>query len=55
MTFAGKIHAAKRAALLADYFFTHDPGLYEVFRQACLESGRDPGPALNAGPVADKN
>ncbi len=41
--------AARRAARIADYFFTHDPDLYEVFRQAGIELGKDPGPWANCG------
>lgn len=36
--------AARRAARLADYFFTHDPDLYAVYREHCLARGHDPGP-----------
>ena len=36
--------AARRAARLADYFLTYDPALYQVYRDACLALGHDPGP-----------
>lgn len=41
--------AARRAARIADYFYTAEKPLYEIFRQAAIEGGRDPGPWRNIG------
>lgn len=41
--------AARRAARLADHFYTSDVALYDVFREEAIKLGRDPGPAPNIG------
>jgi alkanesulfonate monooxygenase SsuD/methylene tetrahydromethanopterin reductase-like flavin-dependent oxidoreductase (luciferase family) len=41
--------AARRAARIADNFYTPDPALYEVFRQEAITLGNDPGPWANIG------
>ncbi len=41
--------AARRAARLADNFYTPNPELYQVFRDASIERGHDPGPWANIG------
>lgn len=41
--------AARRAARIADYFYTGDGSLYPAYRDACLELGYDPGPWRDIG------
>lgn len=41
--------AARRAARIADHFYTAEKPLYDIYRQAALEAGRDPGPYRNIG------
>jgi alkanesulfonate monooxygenase SsuD/methylene tetrahydromethanopterin reductase-like flavin-dependent oxidoreductase (luciferase family) len=41
--------AAKRAARIADYFYTAEQPLYDIYRQAAIEGGRDPGPWRDIG------
>lgn len=41
--------AARRAARLADYFYTSDASLYEQYRQEARRLGRDPGPWADIG------
>ena len=42
--------AARRAARLADHFYSNDTALWDVFRQARREQGNDPGRAPDLGP-----
>lgn len=42
--------AARRAARLADHFYSNDTALWDVFRSARKERGEDPGPAPELGP-----
>ncbi|MBA6413067.1 LLM class flavin-dependent oxidoreductase [Parahaliea sp. F7430] len=41
--------AARRAARLADNFYTPDESLYKVFREEAIKLGRDPGPWSDIG------
>lgn len=41
--------AARRAARLADYFYTPNQSLYNVFREEAIKLGRDPGPWKDIG------
>jgi alkanesulfonate monooxygenase SsuD/methylene tetrahydromethanopterin reductase-like flavin-dependent oxidoreductase (luciferase family) len=43
--------AARRAARIADGFFPTAPALWDVYRQACIEAGRDPGPQPVRSPL----
>jgi alkanesulfonate monooxygenase SsuD/methylene tetrahydromethanopterin reductase-like flavin-dependent oxidoreductase (luciferase family) len=42
--------AARRAARLADHFYSNDTALWDVYRGASQELGHDPGPAPELGP-----
>lgn len=42
--------AARRAAHVADYFYTDSRALYGYYREESLRLGRDPGPWPNLGP-----
>jgi len=41
--------AARRAARVADYFYSGEAALYEAYREECLKLGRDPGPFRDIG------
>ncbi len=41
--------AARRAARIADYFYTGEGALYEVYRAEAIRLGRDPGPWRDIG------
>jgi alkanesulfonate monooxygenase SsuD/methylene tetrahydromethanopterin reductase-like flavin-dependent oxidoreductase (luciferase family) len=41
--------AARRAARIADYFYTAERPLYEEYRRCALAAGRDPGPWRDIG------
>jgi alkanesulfonate monooxygenase SsuD/methylene tetrahydromethanopterin reductase-like flavin-dependent oxidoreductase (luciferase family) len=41
--------AARRAAHVADHFYSGEAGLYEAYRDECLKLGRDPGPFRDIG------
>jgi len=41
--------AARRAAHIADHFYSGEAGLYDAYRDECLKLGRDPGPFRDIG------
>lgn len=41
--------AARRAAHIADHFYSGEAALYEAYRAECLKLGRDPGPFRDIG------
>ena len=41
--------AARRAGRLAEYFYTEDSALYDVFRDEAIKHGSDPGPWADIG------
>jgi len=41
--------AARRAARIADYFYSGEPGLFEFYREEALKLGHDPGPWRDIG------
>jgi alkanesulfonate monooxygenase SsuD/methylene tetrahydromethanopterin reductase-like flavin-dependent oxidoreductase (luciferase family) len=41
--------AARRAAHVADHFYSGEAGLYDAYRDECLKLGRDPGPFPDIG------
>lgn len=41
--------AARRAARIADYFYTGDKQVYDFYREAAIAEGRDPGPWRDIG------